>query len=170
MWNLGRIVGGPILRDIQHNIPLDSPPHSHSPSHSHTLSHPHLRREAPTYRICMLGCGSKDERERHQETQLSRLSGEHLTGSGVPLVMGVPLGAPRLFPPLPFSPFCCQTSQTWSPPSCTSPSCLLGETENRARRQDIRVWTKASRGIVGAWGPQAAFLEGLWSPGKGHTY
>lgn len=164
------MLAAPFLGTSSTTIPLDSPPHSHSPSQNHTLSHPHLRREAPTYRICMLGCGSKDERERHQETQLSRLSGKHLTGSGVPLVMAAPLGAPRLFPPLPFSPFCCQTSQTWSPPSCTSPSCLLGETENRTRRQDIRVWTKASRGIVGAWGPQAALLEGLWSPGKGHTY
>lgn len=65
--------------------------------------------------------------------------------------MAAPL-RPRPLPPLPVSPHCCRTSQTWSPPSCTSSSCLLGQRQNRTRRQDIRVWTKASRGTAGAQG------------------
>lgn len=64
-------VGGLILRDIQcSNHSNDSSFCSHlSCSQNHTISHPYLRREAPTYRICMSGCGSKDEREKHKEAQ-----------------------------------------------------------------------------------------------------
>lgn len=79
--------------------PLDAPPCPHPPPRTPpALPHPHLRREAPTYRICMLGCGRKEEREKHQEGPQRGLYGTLSLGQR-PWAQAAPTPRPLSCPP-----------------------------------------------------------------------
>lgn len=127
LWDLLEILLEPLPlwpqppRDLESDLQFPGLPPQPTPSSplrillllSVSQNHAHLRRAVPTYRICMLGCRGRERRK------LNRVQGR----LPEPYVRGLHPRTPG-----------CPTSQTWSPPSCISPSCLLGERQQGAMR------------------------------------